>query len=69
MGVLLLVHSTVCGEAETVDALREGGLEAEVVYRHLGNLGPRISECELWLRQRGMLHGETDEVVVVRAEK
>jgi release factor glutamine methyltransferase len=65
-GAVLLVQSTICGESETLDRLREGGLEAEVVYRHVGGLGPRTRERSSWLRQAGLLSGERDEVIVVR---
>ena len=39
-GVALIVHSSICGEQKTLDALRSGGLEAEVVERRRGPLGP-----------------------------
>lgn len=67
-GVVLLVHSTVCGEAETLERLRAGGLAAEVVLRHVGGLGPRLRERAGWLRDRGLLAGDRDEVIVVRAQ-
>jgi release factor glutamine methyltransferase len=67
-GVLLLVHSTMCGEQETLDALRAGGLEAEVAFRHVGRLGPLLRDRAGWLRQRGLLAAEEDEVIVVRAQ-
>lgn len=66
-GVLLLTHSAVCGEDETLESLRRGSLEAEVVFRHRGALGPRLREREIWLRRAGLLDGEHDEVIVVRA--
>jgi release factor glutamine methyltransferase len=66
-GVLLLVHSTICGEHETIQALRTGGLEAEVAFRHLGELGPLMRERASWLREQGLLEGERDQVIVVRA--
>lgn len=67
-GVLLLVHSAVCGEEETLDALRRGGLEAEVVFRHLGSLGPRMRERAHWLRERGLLERGQDEVLIIRGQ-
>jgi release factor glutamine methyltransferase len=38
-GVLLLVHSSVCGEQETLQALEIGGLTPAVIARHRGPLG------------------------------
>lgn len=68
-GVLLLVHSAVCGEQATIDALNRSGLEAEVAFRHVGELGPRLRERAGWLRQTGLLRGDRDEVIVVRAAR
>ena len=68
-GVLLLVHSSVCGELETLGALAARGLRADVVYRHRGPLGPRLQARVDWLRAQGMLleHDE-EEVIIVRAQ-
>lgn len=67
-GSLLLVHSAVCDTDETLDRLRAGGLEADVALRHLGGLGPRLRERAGWLRSVGLLDGEQDELVVIRAQ-
>lgn len=67
-GVLLLVHSSVCGERETLDALRAGGLEPRVVERRRGPLGPRLAARRDQLREQGLLlEGDEEELVVVRA--
>jgi len=68
-GVLLLVHSSVCGERETLAALAASGLRSGVVYRHRGALGPRLRARVDWLRAQGMLleHDE-EEVIIVRGE-
>ena len=67
-GVLLLVHSSVCGERETLDALSRRGLQANVVYRHRGPLGPILHARVDYLRAQGMLlPGDQEEVIVVRA--
>jgi release factor glutamine methyltransferase len=69
-GVLLLVHSAFCGEADTLAALAAGGLEAEVVERHRGGLGKRVAERERWMRERGLLGDDgVDEVLIVRAQQ
>jgi release factor glutamine methyltransferase len=67
-GVVLLVQSTICGERETLDMLAAGGLSAQVVFRHHGKLGPLLRERRGWLRERGLLAGDRDEVIVVRAQ-
>jgi release factor glutamine methyltransferase len=67
-GVLLLVHSSVCGERETIDALAAHGLPTEVVYRHRGTLGPILQSRVDWLRSQGMLlPGDQEEVLIFRA--
>lgn len=67
-GVLLLVHSTVCGERDTLEALEARGLSAEVVFRHRGPLGPLLTARVDWLRARGLLlPGDQEDVIVVRA--
>jgi release factor glutamine methyltransferase len=67
-GALLLIHSSVCGERETIDALSAGGLEAGVIFRHRGPLGPRLRARADWLRAQGLLlGGDEEELIVVRA--
>lgn len=67
-GSLLIVHSAICDTEETLDRLRAGGLEADVALLHVGRLGPRMRERSGWLRSAGLLDGEQDEVVVIRAQ-
>ncbi len=67
-GVLLLVHSSVCGERETLEALSARGLDAEVAYRHRGPLGPRLRARVDWLRAQGLLlPGDQEDVIIFRA--
>jgi release factor glutamine methyltransferase len=67
-GVLLLVHSSVCGERETLEALRERGLQPDVVFRHRGPLGPTLTARIDYLREAGMLlPGDQEDVIIVRA--
>jgi release factor glutamine methyltransferase len=68
-GVLLVVHSELCGTDVTLDALRSAGLTARVAQRHRGALGPLVRARAPELEARGLLApGQRDEeVVVVRA--
>jgi release factor glutamine methyltransferase len=67
-GILLLVHSSVCGEQATIDALAAHGLQTNVVFRHRGPLGPRLQARVDWLRAEGMLlPGDQEDVIVFRA--
>lgn len=67
-GAVLLVHSAICGADQTLARLREGGLQTDVVFRHVGRLGPLMSERADWLRSVGLLDNEQDEVVVIRGQ-
>lgn len=42
-GIVLLVHSSVNDVARTLEALEEAGLEADIVHRETGALGPLLS--------------------------
>jgi release factor glutamine methyltransferase len=67
-GVVLLVHSSVCGERETVESLCAHGLHAEVVCRRRGPLGPQLSRRRGFLRRHGLLEdGDREELLIVRA--
>lgn len=64
-GVVLLTHSSLIDEQATIDLLAATGLDAEVVVRERGPLGPLMQEQ----RRRGTIPADVDEedVVVVRA--
>jgi release factor glutamine methyltransferase len=65
-GIVLLTHSSVCDEQRTIDALREGGLEAQVVRRRRGPLGPLLTERVAMLEERGLIEpGRREEDVVI----
>jgi release factor glutamine methyltransferase len=68
-GVLLLVHSDLCGTERTLAALRRRGLQAGVTARHRGALGPLMRSRAAMLEARGILApGQRHEdVVIVRA--
>jgi release factor glutamine methyltransferase len=68
-GRLLVVHSSLCGEAATLEGLAEAGLEAEVIVRESAPLGPITAPRADALRRRGLLRGddESEETIVVRA--
>jgi release factor glutamine methyltransferase len=42
-GRLLMIHSSVCGTAETLARLRETGMKASVIARHRGPVGPLLA--------------------------
>jgi release factor glutamine methyltransferase len=69
-GILLLVHSSVCGEQKTLRALTDSGLEPNVAFRKAGPLGPRLRSRAGWLRERGLLeHDQREEILVIRAQR
>jgi release factor glutamine methyltransferase len=67
-GFVLLVHSSVNDTERTCAALQRGGLEAHVVRRRRGPLGPRMSGRVTLLEERGLLArgAREEEIVVVR---
>ena len=67
-GVVLIVHSSVNDEDETVHRLADAGLEGSVVARHSGPLGPLFGDQAEELERRGLLTAgqREEEVVVVR---
>jgi release factor glutamine methyltransferase len=68
-GVMLLVHSSVCGEQATVSALSDSGLSVSVALRHRGALGPILRARADWLRDRQLLPDDgQEEMLVIRAE-
>jgi release factor glutamine methyltransferase len=69
-GVLMLVHSSVCGVQPTVTALSERGLRTTIVDRRPGGLGPRMRARAARLHQRGLLpDGDVEELLVIRAQR
>jgi len=70
-GFVLLVHSSVCGPERTLAQLREGGLEAEVVARHRGALGPLLRRRVDTLEERGLLERgrREEEMLVIRGRR
>ena len=67
-GRLVFVHSSVNGEQESLQHLRDRGLSAEVLARHPGPLGPILSERAPMMERRGLLApGQRDEEILVIA--
>jgi len=66
-GALLLVQSDLVGADETLARLRAAGLEADVVARERGALGPLMRER----RARGLMprSGEEEDVLVLRGRR
>ena len=70
-GSLLLVHSSVCKEGATVERLQSRGLDASVVARRPGPLGPLMRERRSELEARGLLSPGQDEeeLLVIRGRR
>jgi release factor glutamine methyltransferase len=65
-GELLLVHSSICGEDETVARLAAGGLAVQVLDRRRGPLGPLMRRRAAELEARGLIApGEREEELLV----
>lgn len=70
-GVLLMVHSGLCGTEESLRRLTDTGLRCSVTHRSRVPFGPVLTERLPWLRARGLLGADedTEELVVIRAER
>lgn len=68
-GVLLMVHSAMCGAEETLDRLTGVGLAAEVTVSASVPWGPVLRSRRAWLEQRGLAAAtdEWEELVIIRA--
>lgn len=70
-GVLLIVHSGLCGTEATLRRLAAAGLRAQVADRAMVPYGPVMHSRRSWLVRQGLVRdGEhMEELVVVRAER
>ncbi|MFD8735989.1 HemK2/MTQ2 family protein methyltransferase [Streptomyces sp. NPDC059618] len=68
-GVLLVVHSGLCGVDATLDRLAGAGMAVAVTDRAMVPFGPVLRSRLPWLRRMGLLGEELEEeLVVIRAE-
>ncbi|MEV6570287.1 HemK2/MTQ2 family protein methyltransferase [Streptomyces sp. NPDC051577] len=69
-GVLLMVHSGMCGARQTVDGLTAVGLDAKVTARTVVPWGPVLRSRRTWLQRQGLAAEgeELEELVVIRAQ-
>ncbi|MFJ3994381.1 HemK2/MTQ2 family protein methyltransferase [Streptomyces sp. NPDC090032] len=70
-GRLLMVHSEMCGSAESIDRLTGLGMSAAVIDRAQVPFGPVLQEYRVWLCAQGLLDEgtATEGLVVIRAEQ
>lgn len=70
-GVLLMVHSALCGVDTTLQQLRECGLKASVVQRRRVPFGPVMRSRTAFLERHGLIEpGQRDEeLVVIRGDR
>ncbi|MFF2655284.1 HemK2/MTQ2 family protein methyltransferase [Streptomyces sp. NPDC058045] len=70
-GVLLMVHSGLCGSGDTLRRLAHQGLHAEIHDRARIPFGPVLRSRQDWLRERGLAEVTEDheELVIIRARR
>ena len=70
-GMLLIVHSEVCGIEKTLDKLRCAGLKAAIVARRVEPFGPIMRQRIALLERQGLIQpGQRhEELVVIRADR
>ncbi|MFE4632337.1 HemK2/MTQ2 family protein methyltransferase [Streptomyces sp. NPDC056773] len=69
-GILLMVHSGMCGAGHTLDLLTGAGMTAEVTSKATVPWGPVLRSRRTWLEHRGLAVAaeEWEELVVIRAQ-
>ncbi|MFJ8803474.1 HemK2/MTQ2 family protein methyltransferase [Streptomyces sp. NPDC102487] len=69
-GILLMVHSAMCGTEDTLKRLAEAGLTAQTTLRTSVPWGPVLRSRRAWLQKQGLADGEEEqeELVVIRAQ-
>jgi release factor glutamine methyltransferase len=68
-GVLLIVHSSICGVDRTCEVMSDAGLKPTVVAEQHGPLGPVMTARATMLRERGLLGTiDAEDMAVVRGE-
>ena len=70
-GVLLMVHSSLCGAETTLRQLSAAGLTCSVTDRAYVPFGRVLTQRLPWLRDEGLIGAREDkeELVVIRAER
>lgn len=70
-GMILIVHSQLCGVDRTLHQLRGGGLKASVVARHIEPFGPVLRGRVAFLEDDGLIDvGQRhEELVVIRGDR
>ncbi len=67
-GVLVVTHSSINGEQQTLDQMAAAGLEPAVLERRRGPLGPMLSERRRELEARGLIApDQRDEEILIVA--
>jgi release factor glutamine methyltransferase len=70
-GILLIVHSAVCGVETTLELLRQEGMKAAVVARRMEPFGPVMLQRIALLESRGLIEpGQRyEQLVVIRGDR
>ncbi|MER6212391.1 HemK2/MTQ2 family protein methyltransferase [Streptomyces sp. NPDC001642] len=69
-GILLMVHSAMCGTENTLKRLAEAGLSARSILEASVPWGPVLRSRRAWLHSQGLVGAadELEELVVIRAQ-
>jgi hypothetical protein len=67
---LLLLHSSLCSEQTTIDALRTQEFDVHVISRSRGMLGKRLHARADMLRARDLIgQDETEDILIFSARR
>ncbi|MEU0787689.1 HemK2/MTQ2 family protein methyltransferase [Streptomyces sp. NPDC006173] len=69
-GILLMVHSAMCGTEDTLKKLAKAGLTAQTTLQTSVPWGPVLRSRRAWLQKQGLADAdnEHEELVVIRAQ-
>lgn len=70
-GVALIVHSSLCGEEQSLRTLTRAGIRTATVARQVIPFGPVLRQGSAWLESTGLIGPgqRSEELVVIRADR
>ncbi len=70
-GAVIMVQSELCGVEESLDRLRDTGLDAEVTRRRTIDFGPVLHERAAWMEAAGLIEVgcRSEELIVIEGRR
>ncbi|WP_254900534.1 HemK2/MTQ2 family protein methyltransferase [Rhodococcus sp. 1168] len=70
-GAVIMVQSELCGVEDSLDRLRDTGLDAEVIRRRTIDFGPVLRERAPWMEAVGLIEAgcRSEELIVIEGRR